>query len=188
MDIRFEGVDLGLAVAEELRRKGDNTLIIFLTSVPKYAPKGYAVRAFDYILKPVEPKAIFRVLDRVAEELADQHKYITVQGPYRRDVIFVRDIRMVESKARKRRLYLGSRCADTYDALEQLYQRLPRRQFAYANRSYVVNLRYVTGVKANQITVDSKHEISLGGRYKDRFISSFVDYAGGEHGDLWDSR
>ena len=43
----------GIEVAKEIRKQDEEVIIIFITQMAKYAIEGYAVRAFDYILKPV---------------------------------------------------------------------------------------------------------------------------------------
>lgn len=52
LDIQMEnGADDGIRVAQELRRRGDNSLIVYVTSFIDYAQTGYEVKAFRYLLK-----------------------------------------------------------------------------------------------------------------------------------------
>lgn len=52
LDIQMEnGADDGIRAAKELRRRGDNGLIVYVTSFIDYAQDGYEVKAFRYLLK-----------------------------------------------------------------------------------------------------------------------------------------
>lgn len=43
----------GIEVAQEVRKSDENLAILFITSTPQYAIKGYTVNALSYILKPL---------------------------------------------------------------------------------------------------------------------------------------
>ncbi len=52
LDIQMEnGDDDGIRAAKELRRRGDNGLIVYVTGFIDYAQTGYEVKAFRYLLK-----------------------------------------------------------------------------------------------------------------------------------------
>ena len=52
MDVEMRFMD-GMTAAEEIRKTDKEVVIIFITNMPQYAIRGYAVEALDYILKPV---------------------------------------------------------------------------------------------------------------------------------------
>ena len=52
MDIELPLLD-GMTAAEKLRKFDKKILLIFVTNMAQFAVKGYAVDAFDYIVKPV---------------------------------------------------------------------------------------------------------------------------------------
>ena len=51
LDIEMKGLD-GMETARELRKKNQDTVIVFVTAYPDFVFQGYEVRAFHYILKP----------------------------------------------------------------------------------------------------------------------------------------
>ena len=52
LDIDFDGAAYnGMDIAQKIRALGADTVIIFVTNFIEYAPEGYEVRAFRYILK-----------------------------------------------------------------------------------------------------------------------------------------
>jgi len=56
-DIVFMDIELpdgnGMDVVRQLRVTDKKTMVIFVTNLAQYAVKGYEVRAFDFIVKPV---------------------------------------------------------------------------------------------------------------------------------------
>lgn len=52
LDILMPGMS-GFQAAEQIRKFDQNSVIMFITSTPQYAIKGYSVNALSYILKPL---------------------------------------------------------------------------------------------------------------------------------------
>lgn len=67
LDIIMPGLN-GMQLASELRAMNDEGIIIFLTASMDYAVSSYDVSAFNYILKPVEPARLFRILSKALGE------------------------------------------------------------------------------------------------------------------------
>lgn len=65
LDILMPGVD-GMTAAHEIRAFDRASDIVFLTTSPEFACESYSVRAFDYLLKPVDRERIFNLLDRLS--------------------------------------------------------------------------------------------------------------------------
>ena len=52
LDIDMPGIN-GMETAERIRTQDDEVVIVFITNLMQYAIQGYAVRALDYVLKPI---------------------------------------------------------------------------------------------------------------------------------------
>ena len=61
-DIQMKNMN-GMELAKTLRRRGCDSVIIFVTGVPDYAIEGYEVGAVRYILKPVKTEVLKGLLD-----------------------------------------------------------------------------------------------------------------------------
>ena len=73
LDIEMPGMN-GLEAAEQIRERDKNCSIIFLTAFDEfnYAKRAIAVRAMEYLLKPVEDQELEAVLAE-AIRIADEH-------------------------------------------------------------------------------------------------------------------
>jgi len=64
MDIELPGLD-GMRLATQLRERGCNVPLIFVTNLAQHAADGYSVDAVDYIIKPATLANLTLALDRV---------------------------------------------------------------------------------------------------------------------------
>lgn len=68
LDILMPGLS-GIDAARKLRQLGDGGEIIYITNSNDFAADSYEVRAFSYLLKPVDEARLFKVLDGAVEKL-----------------------------------------------------------------------------------------------------------------------
>ena len=80
LDIDFTGKRYnGIDIARRLRTARNDAVIIFLTNYIEYAPEGYEVRAFRYLLKSEMKQKIARYLDQAIEHLDAESEFIRFQ-------------------------------------------------------------------------------------------------------------
>lgn len=148
------GIDLGV----KLRDSGYNGIIIYLTSSKDYALDSYKVKAFNYILKPIIPEALYSTLDDAVASVsvkADRNIIIkTKDGNVR---ISTNNILYVELCKRILVYHLadGSTVESIYirvpfaEAVKELLEDNHFGQFGAGN---VINLSQVTMVGNEEIT------------------------------------
>lgn len=70
-DIAFFDIDMkpynGIDLARKLHNENPNAIIIFVTNYIEYAPAGYEVNAFRYLLKPEMDKNFERIFEDALE-------------------------------------------------------------------------------------------------------------------------
>lgn len=62
----LNGIQLGM----EIRKKDNDSIIIFLTSSAEYGVDSYSISAKDYILKPYTEEALFSALDKAVASMS----------------------------------------------------------------------------------------------------------------------
>ena len=158
----LSGIDTG----RRLRALGEGGEIVYLTSSNDYAADSYDVRAFFYLLKPVEERKLFQVLDGAVEKLNRRRSsaavVTTADGPRR---ILLERIRYVERVGRCMRYYCID---DTIDSQtirvsfrEAAAPLLADRRFFQCGASFVLNFQHVTGVNGQTALLDNGRAVTL---------------------------
>ena len=158
----LSGIDTG----RHLRALGEGGEIIYLTSSNDFAADSYDVRAFFYLLKPVEPDKFFQVLDGAAEKLNRRRKSAvvvsTADGPRR---ILLERIRYVERVGRCIRYYCTDCTLDSQTIRvsfrEAAAPLLDDQRFCLCGASFVLNFQHVTGVNGQTALLDSGQTVAL---------------------------
>src|ERR1700712_2945259 len=66
LDVEMPGLT-GLEAAPLVRERPDPPAVVFVPAHERYAIDAFAVEAFDYLLKPVDPDRLARVIERLRE-------------------------------------------------------------------------------------------------------------------------
>ena len=165
MDIlmpELSGIDTG----RRLRALGEDGEIIYLTSSNDFAADSYDVRAFFYLLKPVEEEKLFRVLDRVVKKLSQRRSsavvVATAEGPRR---ILLDHIRYVERVGRRMRYYCTDGTVDSQTIRlsfrEAAADLLADCRFCRCGASFVLNFQHVAGVNGQSALLDNGQTVIL---------------------------
>ncbi len=155
MDIVMPGMD-GMEAAERIRQADSEVVIIFITSTPHYAMKGYLVDALDYVLKPLSYYAFSQRIDRAIARMQKRTKTfisVPVKGGVKK--VDVSRITYVEVQDHDLLFHMDGETFTTKGTLSDLERTLPERQFFRCSKCYLVNLEYVQAVQASDILVGS---------------------------------
>ena len=156
----------GIEIGRCLRTLGAGGEIIYLTSSNDFAADSYEVRAFFYLLKPVEQQKLDRVLDDAVDKLnRELSAAIMVNTPQGTRRLLMERIRYTERVGRCIRYH----CTDgTLDSLtirssfkEMMEPLLADRHFRLCGASYVLNFQYITGINGQTCLLDNGQTIVL---------------------------
>jgi DNA-binding LytR/AlgR family response regulator len=148
LDVEMPGAT-GLDVAPHMRERGDPPAVVFVTAHAEYAVDAFAVEAFDYLLKPVDPERLARVVERLRErtrENAAPVEKVAVVAGGRTELLDHDQIHYVQADGDYSRVHTYDHAYLSTASLGELEERLGPR-FARIHRSYLVNLAKVSGVR-----------------------------------------
>jgi two-component system, LytTR family, response regulator LytT len=149
LDVEMPGLT-GVEAAPLVRDRADPPAVVFVTAHERYAVDAFAVEAFDYVLKPVDPERLARVIERLRERSAGSggpvEKVPVVAGGYT-ELLDFDQIHYAQADGDYSRVHTYDRAYLCTASLGELEDRLPPTRFARIHRSYVVNLSKVAGVR-----------------------------------------
>lgn len=164
LDIRMDGMD-GMETAERLRAEGCGCLIVFLTSLVEYAPRGYEVNAFRYLLKEQAKTDLGRVLDACRRELSGEEYFCFAYERCRRSIP-KRDILYFESRKRLVILHTAGEEYQFYQKLDELELQLSGEGFLRCHRSFLVQERHIKSWKENALWLEDGSELPVSRTYE----------------------
>jgi two-component system response regulator LytT len=149
LDVEMPGLS-GLAAAPLVRDRADPPAVVFVTAHAQYAVEAFAVEAFDYLLKPVEPERLARVVDRLRERTRENavplEKIPVVAAAGGTELLDFDQVHYVQADGDYSRVFTYDRSYLSTSSLGDLESKLGAR-FARVHRSHLVNLSKVAGVR-----------------------------------------
>ena len=148
LDVEMPGAS-GLETAPRIHERREPPAIVFVTAHAEYAVDAFAVEAFDYLLKPVDPDRLSRVVERLHErshENAVPVDKVPVVAGSGTELLDPDQIHYAHAEGDYSRVHTYDRAYLCTASLGELEERLGGR-FARIHRSYLVNLAKVAAVR-----------------------------------------
>lgn len=162
LDIDMAGMN-GIETGKAIRRLDKDTKIVYLTAYRDYVSGAFGVHAFQYLLKPINKKAIWNVLEEIFRYMRSAEKKIildfhTVDGAL---CLLVESIYFFEYENRKIRIVTDKEQYYMADKIGNVAKRMAEFGFSMPHQSFMVNMFHVKNVKNQQIFLDNGMEIPL---------------------------
>jgi len=149
LDVEMPGLT-GVEAAPLVRERRNPPAVVFVTAHERYAVEAFAIEAFDYLLKPVDPDRLARVVDRLGERTSENAlpvEKIPVVAGGGTELLDYDQVQYVQADGDYSRVHTYDRSYLCTASLGELEGRLPGARFARIHRSYLVNLSKVSGVR-----------------------------------------
>jgi DNA-binding LytR/AlgR family response regulator len=145
MDVEMKFMD-GMSAAEEIRKVDTEVAIIFITNMPQYAIRGYAVDALDYVVKPISYFAFSQRLGRALAKIRKRERQWIVfnvkGGQVRLDLS---NVYYIESQGHNLVIHTVSGEYAAPGLMRELEEKLSGTGFFRGNKGYLINLAFVEG-------------------------------------------
>ncbi len=147
----------GIDTAAELRANGQDVPIIFLTSSREFAVESYEVKAFHYLLKPIDEIRLFAVMDEYRKQFCKTKETFTAQtvtGFYK---MTIEEVACLEAQ---NKLVLVTFSNGTQITIREPFYKCEEifhmdRGFIKCHRSYIVNLMFVEQFTKTEVTLQN---------------------------------
>ncbi len=175
MDIQMKFMD-GMSAAEEIRKVDSEVVIMFITNMTNYAIRGYQVDAMDYVLKPVSYFAFTQKLERAIHRVGNRRGSsisVTTSGGMQR--IELNDLYYVESEGHNLRFHTGTGLVVSRMKISDLEEMLLQNSFVRCNKGYLVNLKFVDGIR-DGCCIIGKDQLAISRGRKNEFMDALMSY------------
>lgn len=161
LDIQMSKIN-GLQLAKMIREEDQLILIVFTTALKKYAPRGYEVSAFRYLIKPLQEDEVFQALKKASQMIEDRKReaIIVTRGDESRR-IFKDDIYYIEVDNHHIILHLKDETIRFKAKLKVFETQFREPQFCKCHRSYIVNLQYTGKISREGVEIDGKETLPI---------------------------
>ena len=151
----------GIDIARDIRKARQECVIIFVTNYIEYAPEGYEVQAFRYLLKKeVDSKLGLYLQQAIARMQTVQDTFqVTISGESL--TILLADILFIEAQSHSAIIHAqkpGNSIIDKYrfySSLKSLDESLSSRGFLRIQKSFLVNMRRIKKFQCSGVELDN---------------------------------
>lgn len=175
MDILL-GNENGYDIAAKIRERNSKVKIIFLTSVTKYALKGYEIGASRYLLKPIIQSKLKDVLIKSVDEIRKSNSEYIIEkndtGVYK---IFMDDIMYIETYGRNTIIHTKNQEIISYQTMKKHLMRL-NSMFVRCHSGIIANLEYIVEMRKDSIKMMSGDIVPLSKNRKSEVKEAITSY------------
>lgn len=168
LDIDFDGAGYnGMDIARKIRSLRSDTIIIFVTNFIEYAPEGYEVQAFRYILKRDMEADLKAILPLALKQLNQETLPIQVNGEIIKvplDDILYLEVQQHNVTVATRKLTSERKSKEYcfYATLSDLEKRLEPLGFLRIHKSYLVNMKHLKKFQCREAILDNGMALRVG--------------------------
>ena len=174
LDIYMGGIN-GMDTARTLFQGNTRTKIVFCSASEDYGVQSYDVRAMRYLVKPVEEKRLFDVLDDFFH-IYTALKTITVRVDRVEESIYVNDIIWLESDNHNCIIHTVERDYVTRSTFAQLGEKLPAAEFFKPVRYGMVAFRAITAIPSDKLILSDGTVIPIPKDSRASVKKAYMDY------------
>lgn len=189
MDIEMgEGLS-GMDTAVQIRRQNQDVMLVFVTAHVNYVLEALDVQAMQYLVKPIAVAQFQQVFQRCRrkyfnEECKLPFRIRNKKGQEEILLLMAKEVLYVESYLRKLQVHtiygLSFEVAGKISEMEDV---LTERGFIRSHKSYLINLKYLRSLEADQLLLANKQgeqqiKLPLSRRKKEQVKKAFLQYKG----------
>ena len=178
LDVFMPGIN-GIQCAKDIRTFDNFVKIIFLTSSTEFAVESYSVRAYQYLLKPIQKESLFLILKLLEKESETIDKNIFVlKSKTGITKISLSKLEYCEVINRKIILHLmnGEECECNL-RMNELEEKLKNfGMFLKPHRSFLINMDYIQTMTTHSIIMECGMKIPVPREKYAQIKQAYMEY------------
>ena len=179
LDISMKGQN-GMELARKIREKEKDVVLVFVTSDASYVFDGYEVGAYRYLMKPVDEKKLWEILDyaRMQREVEEEN-YILVKKDSQSVRVNLNDVLYMEAQKHYVNLYLEDQeSINIKTVFTELLQEMQEKSDTVlaTHRSYAVNIEKVVRIGRTECVLADGSVIPVSRSFYKEVNEAFIRY------------
>lgn len=172
----------GISLGKQLRQCSPEICLVYVSAYLEFAPEGYTVNAFRYILKRDLDCQLPRCLDAILHEQDHRTpKTLTIRQNRTETELPYDSIYYLESDLRKINVYgdvAHQPLCSYYGKLNELPQALFENGFLRVGRSAVVNMKYIRQISSYMVTLRNGVKLGVSRNGYAEIRSTYLEWKG----------
>ena len=171
IDIFFLDIQMnkltGMDLARWIRKENDTSEIIFVTSLVNYIQEGYTVRAYRYLLKPINYEDLrSHLLSCISDITKKRENFMIIENKGIIYKVLINKILYIEVRKKDLTIYTEDGIYTTKNSMEKVEKELRRYNFFRCHKGYLINMEHIEIIHKNTVFINnqeipvSKHRIS----------------------------
>ena len=150
----------GLETGKKIRTLDKDVIIIYITGFVHYALKAYEIRAFDYIIKPVNTLKLKKTLEDAISRIEKNRKKdfveevcLTISHNKKAMEIPEKDIVYLSKNQNITKIVCTYGTFDVYDSLKNIMNQLNKEIFIQSHEGFIVNKNHIRLYENQKLTL-----------------------------------
>lgn len=182
LDVNLDS-ESGIKLAEELRRKNDSAVLIFISAFIEYAIMGYSVNASAYLLKSDLDGTFVNCMREIKPNLTAKNETFNITVNNDLLQIPISNIVYVESFKRQVTIHMDLediKAVEYYAKLIDIEKQLEKQGFLRIHKSYLINMKHCNKIKNRTACMDNGVELSCSKQDYRFIVDKFLKWKGAE--------
>ena len=180
LDVDLETTN-GIALGRQLKQANPDVVLVYISAYLEFAPEGYTVHAFRYLLKRDIERTLPLCLEAVLAEHAKGGCTLTIHLGRSAVELPLDKIYYLESDLRKINVYgdvAHQPLCSYYGKLNELPQALFENGFLRVGRSAVVNMKYIRQISSYMVTLRNGVKLGVSRNGYAEIRSTYLEWKG----------
>ncbi|MDL0259005.1 LytR/AlgR family response regulator transcription factor, partial [Clostridioides difficile] len=168
LETNLEGIDIffldikmlqltGMDVAKIIRETNDTSEIIFITSIVDYIQEGYKVRAYRYLLKPIDFGDLNEsILSCISDIIKKRENFMLIENKDIINKILINSIMYIEVRKKVLTIHTKNDTYYTKNSMDKIELELEKYNFFRCHKSYLINLEYIQFICKNTVVINDE--------------------------------
>ena len=153
LDVDFGTRTNGMDLARALRKVNSRAVLIFITNFIEYAPEGYEVQAFRYILKRDLDAVMGRHLMEALELVSDASNSLKIENRGQLLELPFDEILYLEVLGHSDSIVTATETYTLNASLSSFENELENHGFLRVHKSFLVNMRHIRKFQCRELTL-----------------------------------